>query len=71
MRHWLSTEWDIAKWSDSTIEHAIRGTAEQCAEQLQAHVDAGVHRIILIPYRYEPEQLEMIAADVIPKLESR
>ena len=68
MRHWLSTEWDIAKWSDSTIEHAIRGTAEQCAEQLQAHVDAGVHRIILIPYRYEPEQLEMIASDVIPKL---
>ncbi len=68
MRHWLSTEWDIAKWSDSTIEHAIRGTAEQCAEQLQAHVDAGVDRIILIPYRYQAEQLEMIASDVIPRL---
>lgn len=68
MRHWLSTEWDIAKWSDSTIEHAIRGTADECVEQIQAHVDAGVDRIILIPYRYQPEQLEMIASDVIPKL---
>lgn len=68
MRHWLSTEWDIAKWSDSTIEHAIRGTADQCAEQLQAHIDAGVDRIILIPYRYQPEQVEMIASEVIPKL---
>jgi alkanesulfonate monooxygenase len=70
MRHWLTTEWDIAKWSDSTIEHAIRGTAEQCAEQLQAHVDAGVDRIILIPYRYQPEQLELIASEVIPRLSS-
>ena len=68
MRHWLTTEWDIAKWSDSTIEHAVRGTADQCVEQLQAHVDAGVHRIILIPYRYQPEQLELIASDVIPRL---
>ena len=71
MRHWLSTEWDIAKWSDSTIEHAIRGTVDECVEQLQAHVDAGVHRIILIPYRYEPEQLEIIASEVIPKLTPR
>jgi len=68
MRHWLSTEWDIAKWSDSTIDHAIRGTAEECVEQLRAHIDAGVHRLILIPYRYEQEQVERIASDVIPRL---
>ena len=40
-------------------------------EQLQAHVDAGVHRIILIPYRYQPEQVEIIASEVIPKLTAR
>lgn len=68
MRHWLSTEWDIAKWSDSTIDHAIRGTAEECVEQLKPHIEAGVHRLILIPYRYEQEQVERIASDVIPKL---
>ena len=39
MRHWLSTEWDVAGWSDSTIEHAICGTPDQCVEQLQAHIE--------------------------------
>src|SRR5439155_839762 len=24
MRQWLQTEWDVAAWSESTIEHAIR-----------------------------------------------
>src|SRR5712691_4766811 len=26
MRQWLQTEWDVAAWSESTIEHAIRGS---------------------------------------------
>ena len=68
MRHWLSTEWDVAKWSESTIEHAIRGTADECVEQLRPHVEAGVHRIVLIPYRYQQEQVELIARDVLPRL---
>ncbi len=68
MRHWLQTEWDVAAWSESTIEHAIRGSAEECVEQLRAHVETGVDRIILIPYRYEPEQVEIIARDVLPRL---
>ena len=34
MRHWLQTEWDVAAWSESTIEHAIRGTVKECIEQL-------------------------------------
>lgn len=68
MRHWLSTEWDVASWSDSTIEHAIRGTPEECAEQLRPHINAGIHRIIFIPFRYQPEQVELIAHDVIPRL---
>lgn len=68
MREWLSTEWDIAKWSDSTIEHAIRGTADECVEQLRPHIEAGVERLILIPYRYQQEQVERIASDIIPKL---
>jgi hypothetical protein len=31
-------------------------------------VKTGVHRIILIPYRYQPEQIERIAKEVLPKL---
>jgi alkanesulfonate monooxygenase len=68
MRHWLETEWDVAAWSESTIEHAIRGSADECVEQLRAHVASGVHRIILIPYRYEPEQVELVAREVLPRL---
>ena len=68
MRHWLSTEWDTAAWSESTIEHAIHGSAEECVAQLKAHVKTGVDRIILIPYRYQPEQVERIAKEVLPRL---
>ena len=68
MRHWLSTEWDVASWSESTIEHAVHGSPEECVAQLKAHVATGVDRIILIPYRYQPEQVERIAKEVLPKL---
>jgi alkanesulfonate monooxygenase len=68
MRHWLQTEWDVAAWSESTIEHAIHGSPEQCVEQLRAHVRTGVNRIILIPYRYQPDQVERVAKEVVPRL---
>jgi alkanesulfonate monooxygenase len=68
MRHWLQTEWDVAAWSESTIEHAIRGSVDECVEQLRAHVATGVDRLILIPYRYEPAQVELIAKEILPRL---
>ncbi len=68
MRHWLTTEWDTAAWSESTTEHAVHGSPAECIEQLQAHVAAGVDRIILIPYRYQPEQVERIAREVLSRL---
>ena len=68
MRHWLQTEWDVAAWSESTIEHAIRGSAEECVSQLRAHVATGVDRLILIPYRYDPEQVEILAREILPRL---
>jgi len=68
MRQWLSTEWDTAAWSESTIEHAVHGSAAECVEQLRAHVATGVDRLILIPYRYQPEQVERIAREILPHL---
>ncbi len=68
MRHWLTTEWDTAGWSESTYDHAIQGSPDECVAQLRAHVATGVHRIILIPYRYRPEQVERIAKEVLPRL---
>jgi probable F420-dependent oxidoreductase len=69
MRHWLETEWDIASWSESTLDHAIQGSADECVEQLKAHVASGVDRLILIPYRYQPEQVEIIARDILPRVQ--
>jgi alkanesulfonate monooxygenase len=70
MNEWLNTEWDFAKWSKSTPDSAIMGTPGECLEQIQAHVDAGVDRIIFVPYRYEMEQIQAIAREVIPLLKS-
>jgi alkanesulfonate monooxygenase len=68
MRQWLSTEWDTAAWSESTIEHAVHGSPAECIEQLRAHVATGVDRLILIPYRYQPEQVERIAREILAGL---
>jgi alkanesulfonate monooxygenase len=68
LRRWLQTEWDVAAWSESTIEHAIRGSVDECVAQLRAHIAAGVDRIILIPYRYEPAQVDLIANEILPRL---
>ena len=70
MRRWLTTEWDTAAWSESTIEHAVHGSPTDCVEQLRAHVSTGVDRLILIPYRYQPEQMERIALEILPKVTS-
>jgi alkanesulfonate monooxygenase len=68
MRQWLTTEWDTASWSESTVEHAIHGSPTECVEQLRAHVATGVDRLILLPYRYQPAQVERIATEVLPRL---
>jgi len=71
MKHWLQTEWDYAAWSESTMDSAIMGTPEECVEQLEPHLAAGIDRIIFVPYKYEKEQIEALARDIIPRLEKR
>ena len=70
MDHWLNTEWDFAAWSDSTPESAIMGTVDECVEKLQEHIEAGVERIIFVPYRYQDDQAEVIAKEILPRLQS-
>lgn len=69
MRSWLEAEWDTSRGSESTFDHAICGTADMCAQRLREHFAAGVDRIVLVPYRYEPAQVERIAEEVLPALE--
>ena len=47
---------------------AVLGTVDDCLEQLQAHLDAGVQQITLVPYRFDMEQIELIAEEIIPKI---
>ena len=68
MKHWLQTEWDYASWSESTMDSAIMGTPEECVEQLAPHLEAGLDRIIFVPFKYEAEQVEAIAQQIVPQL---
>ena len=71
MKQWLQTEWDYASWSESTMESAIMGSVEECVEQLEAHLATGIDRIIFVPYRYENEQVEAVAKEIIPRLRKK
>jgi probable F420-dependent oxidoreductase len=70
MMEWLGKEWDYASWSESTKDSAILGTVDECVEQLKAHLAVGVQKLIFVPYRYEMEQIEHIAREIIPRLKS-
>ncbi len=65
---WLASYFDSPEWSSATPDSAICGTPEDCAEQLQSHLDAGVQEICLIPHEYDPEQMERFASEVRPLL---
>lgn len=66
VRSFIADYFDVAAWSESTADSAIRGTPEQCAEQIQQHLDAGERHIVFVPCHYELEQLDRIAGEVLP-----
>ena len=68
LMEWLTTEWDYASHSESTTDSAVMGTVDECVEQLRAHLEVGVQKIIFVPYRYEMEQVEIIAKEILPRL---
>lgn len=67
-REFMDRYFDTPAWSEATQDHAIRGTPEQCAEQLSAHVEAGVRHVVLVPCDYASEQVDAVASDVLPIL---
>lgn len=62
---------DVPAWSEATPESAVRGTPEQCAEQIAAYADAGVKHLVFCPYNYEAEQVRRLATEVLPLLGPR
>jgi probable F420-dependent oxidoreductase len=67
-RAYIDEYFDLPEWSESSAESAIRGTPEDCAEQLARQFEAGVQHVCLCPVGYELEQVERIAAEVLPLL---
>jgi alkanesulfonate monooxygenase SsuD/methylene tetrahydromethanopterin reductase-like flavin-dependent oxidoreductase (luciferase family) len=59
---------DVPAWSEATPESTVRGTPEQCAEQIAAYLDAGVRELVFCPYNYEAEQVYRLATEVLPLL---
>jgi probable F420-dependent oxidoreductase len=70
MMEWLTKEWDFAAWSESTKDSAIMGTVDECVEQLKAHLAVGTQKLIFVPYKYEMQQIETIAREIIPRLKA-
>jgi len=68
MMDWLNKEWDFPAHSDCTRESAVMGSVDDCVAQLREHLDAGVQKIIFVPYKYRDDQVEIIARDIIPRL---
>ncbi len=59
---------DVAEWSESTPASAVRGTPEQCAEQVAEQIAAGVQQLVLVPCGYRQQQVEGFVSDVLPLL---
>jgi probable F420-dependent oxidoreductase len=57
---------DVPAWSEATPESAVRGTPEQCAEQIAAYLRAGVKHLVFCPHNYQPEQVYRLATEVLP-----
>ena len=70
MMDWLNKEWDFPSYSDCTRESAIMGSVDECVAQLKEHLAVGVQKIIFVPYKYRPNQVETIARDIIPRLKA-
>lgn len=65
---YVAEYFDTPAWSESTADSAIRGTPEQCAEQIAAHIEAGVQHLVFCPFNYEAEQVHRLATEVLPLL---
>lgn len=68
VRDFVARYFDVAPWSESSADSAIRGTVDDCAEQLQEHLDAGAEHIVFVPCDYDPDQVETVATELLPAL---
>lgn len=71
VREFVGRYFDVPPWSQASVESAIRGTPEECAEQIAEHEAVGVQELALIPQDYDLEQVEVIGRELLPRFASR
>jgi len=62
---------DLPSWSSAKVESGVTGRAEQCEKTIRAHIRAGVRNVIFIPAFYDPEQVEAIGSELIPRFQGK
>jgi probable F420-dependent oxidoreductase len=67
-REYVGEYFDVPAWSEASPESAVRGTAEDCAEQIATFIAAGVRHLVFCPYNYQEEQVHRLATEVLPLL---
>ncbi len=65
-KEFISKTFDLPPWSHASIESALIGTKEECRTKLSKYFEAGVQEIIIIPLRYDMEQLELFSREIVP-----
>jgi probable F420-dependent oxidoreductase len=65
---YVAEYFDVPAWSEATPESAVRGTPEQCAEQIARYLEAGARHLVFCPQDYQPEQVHRLAHEVLPLL---
>ena len=53
-----------------TKDSAIMGTVDECVAQLKEHLAVGTQKLIFVPYKYEMDQIETIAKEIITRLKA-
>jgi alkanesulfonate monooxygenase SsuD/methylene tetrahydromethanopterin reductase-like flavin-dependent oxidoreductase (luciferase family) len=61
----------VPAWSEATADSAVRGTPEQCAEQIAGYLEAGARHLVFCPFDYELDQVHRLATEVLPLLGAR
>jgi probable F420-dependent oxidoreductase len=67
-REYVGEYFDVPAWSEASPESAVRGTPEDCAEQIATYIAAGVRHLVFCPYNYSEEQVHRLATEVLPLL---
>jgi probable F420-dependent oxidoreductase len=71
VKEFITRYFDVAPWSKSSPDSAIRGTVHDCAEQLHEHLRSGAQHIVFVPHEYDSDQVEAIASELLPAVGAR